>query len=132
MFQHWGEPSVSLTTDLWWSNLGILFSNPDVSFITHLYFVTDMKKQMGRWCSIPNTYSEFSLSCLSIGYNFQVIRPIVYFTSFPLLFLSPSSSHQKQNLLSKTLCSPQQVYMHAEVNNKLSYRYLIRVCFTVK
>lgn len=104
LFQHWEEPSVSLTTDLWWSNLGIIFSNPDVSFITHLQFIMDMKEQMGRWFSISNTYSKFSLSCLTIGYNFQVIRSIVHFTSFPLLFLSLSSTHQKQNLLSKTLC----------------------------
>lgn len=65
----------------------------------------DIKEQMGRWCSISNTFSEFSFSFLSIGYNLQVIRSIVYFTRFHLLFFFPSFSHQKQNLLSKTLCS---------------------------
>lgn len=82
-----------------------------------------MKEQMGRWFSISNTCSEFILSCLSIGYSFQVNRCIVQFTGFPLFFFSPSlilppkAKPAKQNILLK----PQQVYMHIEINNKLSY-----------
>lgn len=64
------EPCVSWTADLQWSNLGIMFSNPDVFFITDQL---NMREQMGRHCVLFPVYLRINLPIFPL-FRYEVLE----------------------------------------------------------